>query len=70
MNETMTLESAIEEVLKTGPNFELIAGLCKMAVKAERQSIAVEFEKRHEAVKHHNNYWLHASNYVRARSQA
>jgi len=70
MNETMTLKSAIEEVLKTGPNFELIAGLCKMAVEAERQSIVTVFEENHEVVKHRNNYWLHAANYVRQRSQA
>lgn len=33
----------------------------------EREAIAAEFEKRHEALKHRNNYWLHAANYVRAR---
>jgi hypothetical protein len=26
-------------VLRNGPNFELIAGLCKMAVEAERQRL-------------------------------
>lgn len=36
----------------------------------ERNAIAIEFEERHEAVKHRNNYWLHAANYVRARGQA
>ena len=33
----------------------------------EREAIAAEFEKRHEGVKHRNNYWLHAANYARAR---
>ena len=37
---------------------------------AERQAIAAEFDRRHEAVKHRNNYWLHAANYVRARGQS
>ena len=35
--------------------------------KDENEEIAVEFDKRHEAVKHRNNYFLHAANYVRAR---
>ena len=37
---------------------------------AERQAIAAEFDRRHEAFKHRNNYWLHAANYVRARSHS
>ena len=37
------------------------------AVLAEREEIALEFEKRHEGVKHLNNYWLHAAKYVMAR---
>jgi len=39
----------------------------KEAVLAEREEIALEFEKRHEGVKHLNNYWLHAAKYVMAR---
>ena len=33
---TVSLEVAIEVVLRNGPTFETIAGLCKMAVEAER----------------------------------
>ena len=40
------------------------------AVLAEREEIALEFEKRHEGVKHLNNYWLHAAKFVRARGSA
>jgi len=40
------------------------------AVLAEREEIALEFEKRHEGVKHLNNYWLHAAKYVMARGSA
>jgi hypothetical protein len=39
------------------------------AIKAEREAIATEFMERHEAVKHRNNYWHHAANYVRKRGQ-
>jgi hypothetical protein len=42
----------------------------KEAVLAEREEIALEFEKRHEGVKHLNNYWLHAAKFVRARGSA
>jgi hypothetical protein len=42
----------------------------KEAVLAERKEIALEFEKRHEGVKHLNNYWLHAAKYVMARGSA
>jgi len=42
----------------------------KEAVLAEREEIALEFEKRHEGVKHLNNYWLHAAKYVMARGSA
>jgi len=42
----------------------------RYAVKAEREEIALEFEKRHEGVKHLNNYWLHAAKYVMARGSA
>lgn len=38
-------------------------------VATEREAIATEFMKRHEAVKHLNNYWYHAANYVRERGQ-
>jgi hypothetical protein len=40
------------------------------AVLAEREEVALEFEKRHESVRHLNNYWLHAAKYVRARGSA
>lgn len=33
----------------------------------ERNHIAGVFEDNHEVVKHRNNYWLHAANYVRGR---
>ncbi len=33
---TVSLEVAIEVVLRNGPTFETIAGLCKMAVEADR----------------------------------
>jgi hypothetical protein len=36
-------------------------------VATEREAIATEFMKRHEAVKHLNNYWHHAAVYVRKR---
>jgi hypothetical protein len=36
MTEQISLEAAIEVVLRNGPTFETIAGLCKMAVEAER----------------------------------
>jgi len=42
----------------------------KEAVLAEREEVALEFEKRHEGVKHLNNYWLHAAKYVMARGSA
>jgi hypothetical protein len=38
--QTVSLEVAIEMVLRNGPTFETIAGLCKMAVEAERKSCA------------------------------
>ena len=41
----------------------------KAGRKAEREAIATEFMERHEAVKHLNNYWHHAANYVRERGQ-
>jgi hypothetical protein len=42
MSETVSLEVAIEVVLRDGPTFETIAGLCKMAVEAERNRFALE----------------------------
>ena len=38
-------------------------------VATEREAIATEFMKRHEAAKHLNNYWHHAAVYVRERGQ-
>lgn len=40
MSDTVSLEVAIEVVLRNGPNFELIAGLCKIAAEAEREACA------------------------------
>ena len=43
-NETVSLEVAIEAVLRNGPTFETIAGLCKMAVEAseaQQEPVAV-----------------------------
>jgi hypothetical protein len=36
MIEKVSLETAIEVVLRNGPTFETIAGLCKMAVEASQ----------------------------------
>ena len=41
--------------------------MCKKMVAAELNEIATVFEDNHEVVKHRNNYWLHAANYVRGR---
>jgi hypothetical protein len=43
--------------------------MCKKMVAAELNEIATVFEDNHEVVKHRNNYWLHAANYVRSRVQ-
>ena len=43
---TVSLEVAIEVVLRNGPTFETIAGLCKMAVEAEREVIAQSLDKQ------------------------
>lgn len=40
MAEEVPLEVAIEVVLRNGPTFETIAGLCKMAADAERNKLA------------------------------
>lgn len=45
-NETISLEVAIEVVLRNGPTFETIAGLCKMAVDAERKVIMCSLQKQ------------------------
>lgn len=45
-NETVSLEAAIEVVLRNGPTFETIAGLCKMAVEAERKIIMDSLQKQ------------------------
>jgi hypothetical protein len=37
MTEQISLEAAIEAVLRDGPTFETIAGLCKMAVEASQK---------------------------------
>ena len=43
-SETVSLEVAIEVVLRNKPTFEAIAGLCKMAVEADRLAQQVEQE--------------------------
>lgn len=45
-NETVSLEVAIEVVLRNGPTFETIAGLCKMAVESERKIIMDSLQKQ------------------------
>jgi len=60
---TVSLEVAIEVVLRNGPTFETIAGLCKMAVEAERESCAQVCEGRNR-----DGDWFAAE--IRARSQA
>ena len=45
-NKTVSLEVAIEVVLRNGPTFETIAGLCKMAVEAERKIIMDSLQKQ------------------------
>ena len=41
----------------------------ELVLAAERNHIAGVFEDNHEVVKHRNNYWLHAANYVRGRGK-
>lgn len=60
---TVSLEVAIEVVLRNGPTFETIAGLCKMAVEAEREACAQVCEGRNR-----DGDWFAAE--IRARSQA
>ena len=52
MSETVSLEFAIEVVLRDGPTFETIAGLCKMAVEAEREKVAAWMMARGYATGH------------------
>ncbi|NBW12894.1 MAG: hypothetical protein EBR82_33205 [Caulobacteraceae bacterium] len=52
MSETVSLEFAIEVVLRDGPTFETIAGLCKMAVEAEREKVAAWMMGRGYATGH------------------
>jgi hypothetical protein len=49
--------------------FYLFERFANLVAAAEREAIATEFMERHEAVKHLNNYWHHAANYVRERGQ-
>lgn len=60
---TVSLEVAIEVVLRNGPTFETIAGLCKMAVEAEREACAQVCAGRNR-----DGDWFAAE--IRARSQA
>ena len=59
---TVSLEVAIEVVLRNGPTFETIAGLCKMAVEAEREACAQVCEGRNR-----DGDWFAAE--IRARSK-
>ena len=49
--------------------YEVVERFAKLVAAEEREAIATEFMERHEAVKHLNNYWHHAANYVRERGQ-
>jgi|LauGreDrversion4_2_1035121.scaffolds.fasta_scaffold01401_6 hypothetical protein len=65
MTEKVSLEVAIEVVLRNNPNFETIAGLCKMAVEAEREACAKHFDG--------SDYMMYRSEVaaaIRARGQA
>ncbi len=57
MSETISLEVAIEMVLKDGPTFETIAGLCKMAVEADRERIC-------KAIKEEDDYCVDNGDYM------
>lgn len=61
MTEKVSLEVAIEVVLRNDPNFETIAGLCKMAVEAEREACAVVCEGHYDTAQ--------AARAIRARGQ-
>ena len=50
MSETVSLEFAIEVVLRDGPTFETIAGLCKMAVEAEREWVGLTDDEIQECI--------------------
>ncbi len=73
----MAREAGIADAFMKVPHRGVITQLKRFAklirdeaVKVEREEIALEFEKRHEGVKHLNNYWLHAAKYVMARGSA
>lgn len=70
MSETVSLEVAIEVVLRNGPTFETIAGLCKMAVEAEREACAKlcdEYETEDDIT----TTWLNiVADAIRARGQS
>jgi hypothetical protein len=70
MSETVSLEVAIEVVLRNGPNFETIAGLCKMAVEAEREACAKVCDD-YETGDDITTIWLNTvADAIRARGQA
>ena len=52
-----------------GHEVEFLERFAELVLAAERNHIAGAFEDNHEVVKHRNNYWLHAANYVRARGK-
>lgn len=71
MSETVSLEVAIEVVLRNGPNFETIAGLCKMAVEAEREACAKVCQEEIDRVKpFYSVVAENAMKAIRARGQA
>jgi hypothetical protein len=70
MTEKVSLEVAIEVVLRNNPNFETIAGLCKMAVEAEREACAKVCEE-YETENDITATWLNIiATAIRARGQA
>jgi hypothetical protein len=63
----MAREAGFSEwALQTPQDIERFA---ELVLAAERNHIAGVFEDNHEVVKHRNNYWLHAANYVRGREK-
>lgn len=69
MSDTVSLEVAIEVVLRNGPNFELIAGLCKMAAEAEREACAKVCEE-YETGDDITTTWLNiVADTIRARGE-
>jgi hypothetical protein len=64
-------QAMVDEGQRSRLTFDIeVRAMIKEAVEMEREAIATEFMERHEAVKHLNNYWHHAANYVRERGQA